>query len=297
MRSIEVMCFGGGVDSTAMLAAHLHRDAASTFFGVSLNDLEAALPLFDAIIFADTGAEMPHTYTNVEASRQLLQQRSNIPFITAQHATHTLPSWLEKNGNLPLLPGGPHVCSLKFKGQVMERAVRQEFGADIQVNWSIGIEANESSRSKRFTKPKDTSFTYAYPLMKLNIDRDKADGFIKHVGWPVEVAKSSCYFCPFMTEKEILDLQLRYPHLWEECQQIEERFVAASEAKHKTWLKAGKPVIQLKTGNTRAPVGMWKKDSYQEGGRLFAKSINGRRLSIPEWTERMKPFHATKNVA
>lgn len=291
MINNNVLCFGGGVDSTAILAMYLHRDKAAEFLNVSLQKLSDALPLLDCIIFSDTGAEMPHTYENVDVAMSLVKENSNIPFHVTRHATHTLPSWLEKNGNLPLLPGGKHVCSLKFKGQVMESFIRDKFGKDTPVTWLIGIEANEGKRCKRFNAPSAGQFSYSYPLVQLGIDRETACALLKYVGWPVEVRKSSCFFCPFMSEQEILDLQLYYPSLWEECRLIEFRYQNASKEKHQSWINAGKPVIQLKSGKTRAPKGYWQKDSYAEGGRLFAKSIKGRRLSIDEWTTRLKPLH------
>lgn len=289
----NILCFGGGVDSTAILIAHLKREETSRFLGISLEQLNKALPEFDCVIFADTGAETPHTYKNVDMARALIGASR---FVVAKNATHTLPSWLEKNGNVPLLPGGKHVCSLKFKGQVMERAARERFGADQRVTWSIGIEANEGARCKRFTAPEGGKYEYRYPLIELGINREKAKALIEHIGWPVHVGKSSCFFCPFMSEQEILDLQVRYPALWEECRKIEARFKAASTAKHQAWLKAGKPVIKLKNGGERARAGHWQKDSFRGGARLFAKAIRGRRLTIEEWTQRLAPLAQTQRT-
>lgn len=33
----------------------------------------------------------------------------------------------------------------------------------------------------------------------------------------------------------------------------------------------------------RAPKGMWRKNAWEEGARLFARSVDGRKLSVEEW--------------
>lgn len=63
-----------------------------------------------------------------------------------------------------------------------------------------------------------------------------------------------------------------------------------SAVKNKAWIDAGKP---LNKGG-RAPRGMWRKDSWAEGARLFAKTVEGRRLSVDEWADRFENLIAVE---
>lgn len=82
-----------------------------------------------------------------------------------------------------------------------------------------------------------------------------------------------------MSEGEIKNLA-SCAEEFEVAKAVEANFKKTSSAKHKAWKEAGKPLN--KAG--RAPRGMWRKDSYAEGARLFVKKVNGRQLSIAEWT-------------
>ena len=44
--------------------------------------------------------------------------------------------------------------------------------------------------------------------------------------------------------------------------------------------KDGLPVHKV---SWRAPDGMWKKDSWANGARLFTKKHNGKKMTVQEW--------------
>src|SRR3546814_19797713 len=79
------------------------------------------------------------------------------------------------------MPGGSHVCSKKFKGDVLAAWAKAE-GIEAPV-WLIGIEAGEGRRVKRFTVPKDVAAEYRYPLVDLGLTRADLDGLPEHLGW------------------------------------------------------------------------------------------------------------------
>ena len=54
----------------------------------------------------------------------------------------TITDWVLSNGTVPVMAGGPHVCSVKFKGEVIHKWVDQNF-PDQEITYLIGIEANE----------------------------------------------------------------------------------------------------------------------------------------------------------
>lgn len=271
----NILSFGGGVDSTALLAIHLNRDEAAALTGRTREEIDAALPIFDAVVFSDPGAEFPKTYENVEIAASICAD-AGLRFETVRKDGENIVEWLERLGNLPLLPGAGHVCSLKFKAEVLHKWADSQF--DGTVTWAIGIEANEGHR--KFTSKTTDKHQCIHPLVELGLDRADCERILRHL-WPVTVEKSSCFFCPFQTKEELKDLHDNHPDLWAKCQEIEENFKVMSVIKHQRWLDA---VAAGKTDpNKRAPVGQWKKNSYAEGARLFAKSEKGSRKTVAEW--------------
>ena len=276
-----ILAFGGGVDSTALLAAHLDPAKAAWATGTDIDDIEDALADITQVVFADPGAEFGRTYRNVETAQALCAEAGLDFEIVRKRDRHgnvlTIQDWLLNNGTVPVMPGGPHVCSLKFKGEVMQRFANEAFaGQDIE--WLVGIESTETKRVQRFQGGKGSDHSFRWPLVDLGWDRDDCLAVIAAC-WPHEVAKSSCVFCPFMSAEEITDTAQNEPQAWALAKIIEAEFEKTSAIKHNRWLDAGQP---LNRGG-RAPRGMWRRDSWSEGQRLFVKTIGGSRLSTAEW--------------
>lgn len=82
----------------------------------------------------------------------------------------TIDAWLAANGTVPVMGGGPHVCSLQFKGEVLQRWAARRWPGEV-VTWLIGIEANEGHRTRRFTAPKGELNRLSYPLVDRGMDR------------------------------------------------------------------------------------------------------------------------------
>ncbi|WP_404466220.1 hypothetical protein LG331_08005 [Vreelandella aquamarina] len=280
-----LLSYGGGKDSTAMIAMDLNRDAAAGYLGISRDALDKALPAFDRAVFSDPGAEFTATYQTIEKFKALLGDR----LIVTRKSGENIAEWCHRLGIVPVMPGGSHVCSKKFKGDVLAAWARAE-GITHPV-WLIGIEANEGRRAKRFTPPDNDTAEYRYPLIDLGLTRSDLDGLMMQLGWP-DVHKSSCVFCPYMSESEIRDLYLNHPDDWKRVTAIEERFRQTSAIKHQAWINAGQPLNSA----GRAPKGMWRYDSWASGARLFSKSIDGRRLSVHEWAQRCENI-ITRTVA
>jgi len=259
---VRILSYGGGVDSTAILALILAGE----------------MPAPDAVLFADPGAEFPATYATVALARQRCQA-AGIRFETVRHERDTIQTWLSRNGNLPVMPGGPHVCSLKFKGEVMQRWAEREFPGQA-ITWLIGIEADEEHRTKRFTPPREGPHRFSYPLKDAGLIRADCVEVLRRL-WRAPVRKSCCVFCPFMTRPEIA--ALIDTDDWQTARDIEQLFRTTSARKHRAWLDAGRPM-----NGSRAPAGMWRKDAWAEGARLFAARHNGRQLSVDEWEHEVR---------
>jgi hypothetical protein len=269
-----ILSYGGGVDSTALLAMHLNRDRAAAALGIDRAALDAALPTFDAVMFSDPGAEFQSTYKTIETAKALCAA-AGLPFHQVRREGETISEQMLRLGTIPLMPGGPHVCSRKFKGDVLEREAKKLYGEGVQ--WVIGIEASEGHRLTRFQGAKG-SVQPLYPLVTLGMDREACER-MNGLLWPEPVFKSSCVFCPFMADWEIKRAIKECPEDWKLAKKVEAAFREASARKHQAWLDAGKPLN--KAG--RAPVGMWRQDSWANGQRLFARKVNGKALSCEEW--------------
>ena len=281
MEQPILLSYGAGLDSTAIIAMDADRQRASDFLGISLEGLNRALPRFERAVFSNTGAEFKTTYALVDRVKNLLGDR----FTQVSKKGETITEWCLRLGIVPLMPGGSHICSRKFKGDVLAAWAKQNY-PDTPVTWVIGIEADESHRLKRFQPPSGETSSFLYPLVELGMNRETIDAMLIHLGWP-DVHKSSCVFCPFMSEPELRDMYFNHPDAWEVAASAEAAFAVMSPAKHERWLAEGQP---LNRGG-RAPKGMWRKDSWEEGARLFVKTVDGKRLSVSQWAERFEMSH------
>jgi len=270
---MNILSFGGGVDSSTLIAIDLNRDVAAREIGVSREELDKAYPSPDHIVFSDTGGESSSTYQNIEKTQEILRKVGRELTVVARDGEN-ITEWCLRLGIVPLMPGGSHVCSLKFKGEVMAKWAKS---LDIEApTWIIGIEADEGKRAKRFTKPRGDQSEYVYPLIELGLTRASCVALLKVFGWH-DVEKSSCVFCPFKTEDELLDMYVHDPKAWNLCVEIEAAFEKASQVKNDLWIASDRP---LNKGG-RAPRGMWRLNSFKEGARLFAR---GKR-TVQEWAD------------
>ena len=140
--------------------------------------------------------------------------------------------------------------------------------------------ADEGHRTARFTKPKNDQNEYEYPLVDRGMTRQDCLDLIAEHG--MTIPKSSCVFCPFMSEPEIREVR-KNPEDWATIKLVERRFSEESGRKHQAWLDAGKP---LNKGG-RCNAGHWRKDSWAEGTRLFIRKVDGKQLTVDEWSERV----------
>tara|TARA_B100001093_G_scaffold130654_1_gene123205 strand:+ start:905 stop:1777 length:873 start_codon:yes stop_codon:yes gene_type:complete len=275
-QSVRVLSFGGGVDSSAILHYHLNYV-----------DLD-----IDQVVFADTGAESKATYANVQRFKALCDE-VGLPFQIVAKDGETITDWVTRLGIVPVMAGASHVCSKKYKGDVIQAWVCEAFPA-AKITYLIGIEANEGKRTAAFTKPKGDNADYEYPLQDMGMTRQDCIDLLDTDN--IEVAKSSCVFCPFMSHDEIRDLR-NDPEAWQTIKLVERRFSEESPRKHQAWLDAGKPFswtrsevkTDKKTGaqftpiGMRAPKGMWRRDAWADGTRLFIRKQDGKQLSVAEW--------------
>jgi hypothetical protein len=345
MERVEMLSLGGGVDSTCLLAMNICPELAAEYLGITVEQLRESIPEYEWVVFADPGSEWPETYENLNYA-EMICEKAGVKFqrvhfaqgfyrhketneriyvadwrklapvekeqYTRTQEKFTIFEWLLKAGNLPLMPGGNHVCSDRFKGTPQRKWAKEQFGEEATCVWSLGIEANESSRHDRFTmnRHKKTDqkegHQYRYPLMELGMTRDDCIEMLKVLEWDYKgdgsmVAKSSCMWCPFLSDWEVDRLVQADGVGLHEALAIEKRFKEAD--KHISWHEAGMPLNKGGTcyhGHHRQPyvtgdcehkacAADRKKNNKAGPGQLiqlrYGEAGMKRRLSIQEYVE------------
>lgn len=234
-----IVCYGGGVDSTAMLIAL--RDA-----GIRP----------DAITFADTGGEKPETYQTVRAMDAWLLA-NNFPTVTwCSKTTKPETPYEDLGGNcsanetLPSLAFGMKSCSIKWKQGPQDYAIKgcsqgpnkcdphplwiQAKARGVKLVKLIGYDSSPADiRRSSKVKREDKDFLYSYPLQDLTWTREDCIQAIIKEGLPVPI-KSACWFCPASQKWELWWLAGAHPDLFMQALAIEHK---AMLGKHSRWGK------------------------------------------------------------
>ena len=223
-----VLCFGGGVDSTALIVV-----------------LRAAGIRPDAITFADTGGEKPETIGHVERMSQLLVSWGWPPVSVCRKRTKPETGYSDLEGNclsnetLPSLAFGMKSCSLKWKqgpqDQFLMGAKSGPNVCDPHPVWEatqatgerilklIGYDSGKADvrRSKNLSRA-DEHFDYAYPLQTIGFERpDCVRAIATALGPSFVPIKSACFFCPASKHWELYWLAAHHPELFERALHIE----------------------------------------------------------------------------
>jgi hypothetical protein len=201
---MQIVSFGGGTNSTAMVIGMLERGEP-----------------VDAVVFADTGAEKPETYKHRNEFSKWMQERGLAPIVTVQtqdrNGTYiTLEQRCLTNKMLPSIAYGMKSCSEKHKIRPQEKwannnpAIRAEWAAGRQVVKCIGYDADEPQRA--MTDHSDDKWLYWHPLIEWGWGRAECRQAIALAGLE-QPGKSSCFFCPNSKTREILWLRDKHPDL------------------------------------------------------------------------------------
>jgi hypothetical protein len=268
-----VVCYGGGVDSTAMLIAL--RDAG-------------IVP--DLITFADTGAEKPETYDQVRLMDDWLV-RQGFPTVTWCRKK-TLDSTpyddlggnCESNATLPSLAFGMKSCSIKWKQGPQDAILKGVskgpnkrpahplwIGSQVSGRKLVKLIGYDSSpadirRSKK-VKREDADFLYAYPLQDLGWTRGECIARIVEEGLEVPI-KSACFFCPASQKWELFWLAGTHPDLFMKALRIE---LEAMVGKHSRWGSDECTFDKAWLEFVNKPADQWPTTSITVGlGRSFA---------------------------
>ena len=212
-RSPVVVSYGGGTNSTAMLIGMVERSEP-----------------VDLILFADTGGERPGTYAYLRLFSNWLVEHGYPAIETVFYTNRsgervTLEGRSLETERLPSLAYGFKKCSMRFKRDPQNKRVnnwppaRDAWSSGKKVIKLLGFDADEPQRARDMD---DEKYRYLYPLLEWNWGREECIEAIERAGLP-QPGKSSCFFCPAMRPKEILQLRACHPDLLERALEIERR--------------------------------------------------------------------------
>lgn len=232
------VCFGAGVDSTAMLVAL--REAG----------LRPSL-----ITMADTGGEKPETMAHLERMNAVLAEWGWPLVDLCQKRTLPRTGYTDLFGNcwanetLPSLAFGMKSCSIKWKqdpqGQFIKGAVRGPNARPPHPVWLaakargerivklIGYECGTADKRRAAAAPiADADFDYAYPLQLIGwTRRDCVSAIEAALGAELVPIKSACFFCPASKDWELYWLAGTHPELFEQALLLERRAMTGKHSR------------------------------------------------------------------
>lgn len=225
--NMKIVSYGGGTNSTAMLVGLYERGERP-----------------DAITFADTGGEKPHTYEHIAEMQKwcLKVGFPQIEILKGAMRQQIIDGSLEQEclrlGSLPSKAYGFSSCSMKWKVDPQRRYVKEfsskhsvELG---QITRLIGFDADEHIRVERGRNAtKNEEAKQEYPLYDWGWGREECVEAIARAGLQ-QPGKSACFFCPSSKKHEIIELRERYPELLQRALEMERRALAGEGQAPKT---------------------------------------------------------------
>jgi hypothetical protein len=230
---IRVLSFGAGRQTVA-----LARMALAGLFE----------PL-DAMVFADTGAELPGTYRHADMIEAACLERG-VKFVRVRNqrprsSGDLLADLMQPNSrgrwsSPPLFirdrKGDGFTrrqCTGDFKIDPIGKAVRElagvgrrrKFAAPVLEHW-IGISADERQRMRVADRP---WFTLRYPLVERGLRLGDCIEYLNRHGHEVP-PKSACFFCPYQSDKRWRELRDHHPGEWDRAVALDEHLRTNREA-------------------------------------------------------------------
>lgn len=217
---VRVLNFGGGTNSAALAIECIRR-------GIRI----------DLMPFADTGSEFPHTYDFVDRFSEWSVAHGGPAVsvvrwirVRGEEAGRFIPlhDWCFQHKTVPSRTFGLSGCTVKWKQQPVDKWLQQhplvkaEHEAGRAVERLIGYDADEWMRAERMLEknPRPDLWIWRAPLVEWDIDRDDCVEIIREAGLP-QPGKSSCWMCPSLKKKEVLELAANYPDLARKAVQME----------------------------------------------------------------------------
>jgi hypothetical protein len=212
---VSILAYGGGVNSTAMIVGMIERGERA-----------------DAVVFADTGGELPEVYTYIETISTFLAAHQ-WPALTVVRRAHNDAETLEANclrfGKLPSIAYGFKTCSTEWKKRPSERWARtwplavDAWARGEKVVKLLGYDADEPHRFTRIRQ--EGPYRIECPLIAWDWGRAECVEAVARAGLPA-APKSSCFFCPSRRPANVIALAGSHPDHFARARAIENGAVA-----------------------------------------------------------------------
>jgi len=273
------VCYGAGVDSTALLVA------------LKLADLRP-----DIITFANLLSEKPETIAHLDRMQSILAQWGWPPITICRKRTLPGTGYDDLYGNcianetLPSLAFGMRSCSIKWKQKPQDQAIKGcKSGPNASATHPIWIEAQRRGerivkligydcsaadirRSKKLPTA-DADFDFLYPLQMLGWTRQDCIDIITAVlGADYVPIKSACFFCPASKTWELFWLAAHHPDLLERALFLERNALTGRHSRFDeiqfgaTWEELVRNADRFPSTNTT--VGLGRSFSWNQWARV-----------------------------
>ena len=276
LKKASVMLFGAGTQSIGLL----------------LMCLEGVFEKPDCVVFADVGDEPDHVYEYLDMFEDYIWNRYNFKIITVRRVVNvpildevgipvaysperkslsqSIIDYLdgvsnEKPKSLPYRTENGLLryrqCTDHFKIRPCQKFMRQEYKPDKKstIEQWFGISYDEISRMRISQK----SWLYnRYPLIEMELSRMDTIKYVKRHGLP-QPPRSSCYFCPFHSDKYWNFLKTEHPKDFQKAIELDEKIRFFPGFNQKLYLN--------KNGKTPKPL---KDFEYVEQQGLFPELID-----------------------
>ena len=230
----NIVSYGGGTQSTALILMALRGD-----YGLIRPDFG---------IYADTGGEPAFIDNYVRWFIAYVKKNYDFDIYTTQNKTglHDLwyfePEKISKDGR-KYTPSSPpfyvlnpdrsksiinRQCTKDYKVTPLNKLVNSIIGREPYIKW-FGISFDERSRMKISTTKR---ITHYYPLVDNFINRVDSINYIKKLGIR-EPQRSSCFFCPFHSDRYWQWLKDYHPTIFDDAVDFEN----AVKARNNDFLK------------------------------------------------------------
>jgi hypothetical protein len=214
MNNPVVIAYGGGTNSAALVVGMIER----------------GYPPPTAILFANTGGELPGVYAHIVMMSGYLVSHGYPPITAVQRvkrdqSLNSLEWRYYETNTLPSIAYGLKGCSHKFKIQPQEKWCNNHFKA----HWKAGGKVirylgYDFAEKRRWMKAmvEDEKYYYQFPLVEWEWTRDDCIAAITRAGLP-QPGKSACFFCPSSKKSEVAALRTEHPLLFKRALDMETR--------------------------------------------------------------------------
>jgi hypothetical protein len=226
-QRIRVFSFGGGVQSHAVLAMQ------------AMNLLKKP---YDVFVFSNVGAdsEKPQTIDYLNRYTFEFAEEFNIPFVEVAKTTHGKPESLyhyiyrtQKSVPIParMSNGSPgnRSCTQDFKITVVDRWIKHEGYTHAVVGLGLSVDEVRRRKHERWhnrrsdkkdSKPLGFWKRREHQLIDMGINRNQCHEIITRAGLPAP-PKSACWFCPFTSRSEWIEMKRDHPELFAKAVALE----------------------------------------------------------------------------